>query len=123
MVCEILISVVCGRFEFTKLGSFQSEFHGHFGKKMSEIEGDMSKKCQNHLISTNLAQKHSPCRELRRFHTIFDCFRVGGICNLVFHTIFDCFRVGGIWYFIPFLIVCGCGFDFLECAMPVNVPH
>ena len=101
MVCEISIYVVCGRFEFTKLGSFQSEFHGHFGKKMSEIEGDMSKKCQNHLISTNLAQKHSPCRDLRRFHTIFDCF-----------------RVGGIWYFIPFLIVWSCGFDFLECAIP-----
>ena len=60
MVCEILISVVCGRFELTKLGSFQSEFNGHLVKKMSKIEGDMSKICQNHLKFNKSGPKAQP---------------------------------------------------------------
>ena len=44
---------------------------------------------------------------------------------LVFHTILIVSEwvVFAIWYFIPFLIVLGCGFDFLECAIPVHLQH
>ena len=79
MVCEILISVVCGRFEFTKLGSLQSEFQvGNFVKKLSESEGDMSKNVKITSISTNLTlltanltQQHSQCRDSCCFGTIW----------------------------------------------------